>query len=82
MRYIEQPSDTDLERLFPEHPWREPVKLRLFNWAPVLGCRFCLYRWGSARALADGSLRRFVDADSARVHIAHAHPVVSWLVRA
>ncbi len=70
-------SDTTLVRLFPEHPWREPVRLRVVE-GPTeyifMGCRFCLYRHGSYRTIRNGGLPRFPDAEGVLAHLAAAHP--------
>lgn len=66
-------TDTELETRFPEHPWREPVRLRLVKdhrGSGWLTCRFCLYRRG---LIPFRGLPLFGNPICAEVHIREQH---------
>lgn len=82
-------SDTALERLFPEHPWREPARARFAGhvgggaWvSEFFCCRFCLYRQGLVQAHLRRELPTFAMWEQAEAHIEQAHPVDTWRIKA
>jgi len=64
-------SDAELELMFPQHPWRAPVPVRLIErpLAPLFGCRFCLYRQGLSGQMC------WPSAGAVERHLADMHPV-------
>jgi hypothetical protein len=66
--------DAELERLFPQHPWRTPLPVRTVKrpQAPLFACRFCLYRHG----LVGQDWLCWPSAAAVEAHLAVHHPAV------
>jgi hypothetical protein len=84
MRLPKPAPDTALEALFPEHPWRQPVRARFAIHhrgeavvVKFIVCRFCLYRQGLVQAYLRNELQTFAMLEQAEAHIEQAHPVNS-----
>jgi hypothetical protein len=65
--------DAELERLFPQHPWRAPVRIVKRTQAPLFACRFCLYRHG----LVGQDWLCWPSAAAVEAHLAESHPAVT-----
>lgn len=69
-------SDLQLELHFPEHNWREPVRVRWLEQRPwrvswVYGCAFCLYRKG---LVGPEAARRMATSEEVYAHLEMKHP--------
>jgi hypothetical protein len=60
--------------MFPEHPWRDPVPVRVVEWPGqrFLACRFCLYRRG---LVPPRRTALYVYPVEVEHHLAQVHPV-------
>ena len=61
-------TDADLERLYPKHPWWEPLPVKNGT-TQYYGCAFCLYRDGTNKRLL------FRNPNTVREHLARVHRV-------
>jgi len=81
MRLPKPAPDTVLEALFPEHPWREPMRVRFLIQEGekvfernFIVCRFCFYRQGLVQAYLRKELTTFAMWEQAETHLEQAHP--------
>jgi hypothetical protein len=65
--------DAELERLFPQHPWRAPVPVRTGPRPPLFACPFCLYRHG----LVGQDWLCWPSAAAVEAHLAESHPATT-----